>query len=74
MSDVKNTGIGHDDDGNIDDKRIAGWITLGTGLAIGVLDLFSAFEAQPAIFNTLVYAGAIMLGVTVFEKFTKKEP
>lgn len=72
MSDIKKTGLGHDDDGNVDDRRVAGWITLGIGLVVGVLDLFSMFEAQAAIFNTLIYAGAVLLGATVFEKFVKK--
>ncbi len=36
----KDTGIGHDDDGNVDDKRIAGWILVVTAVVMGIADLF----------------------------------
>ena len=65
----KKTGLGHDDDGNVDDRRIAGWVIIGTALAISVADLFALFTANQAIVNTMFLAGVGLLGSTVAEKF-----
>lgn len=69
----KNTGIGHDDDGNVDDRRIAGWLILGAALVISMLDLFGSLTANQAIVNTMFLAGVGLLGATVAEKFTRKQ-
>lgn len=72
MSDSeKKTGIGHDDDGNVDDRRVAAWLIIVTALAISVLDLFNALSANEALVNTMFLAGVGLFGATVAEKFKR---
>lgn len=67
----KDTGIGHDDDGNVDDKRIAGWILVVTAVIMGIADLFSIMTANDQIVEGFLFAGALLFGSTVAEKFKR---
>ena len=67
----KNTGVGHDDDGNVDDKRIAGWILVITAVGMGIADLFSVMTANERIVEGFLFAGALLFGSTVAEKFKR---
>ena len=67
----KKTGLGHDDDGNVDDRRIAGWVIIGAALVISILDLFGSLTANQAIVNTMLLAGVGLFGATIAEKFKK---
>ena len=71
MSDVKNTGLGHDDDGNVDDRRIAAWALIITALVMGVADMFDIMTANPQIVEGFLYAGALLFGSTIAEKFKR---
>lgn len=66
------TGIGRDDDGNIDDRRIAAWLIILTALAISVADLFGGLSANEALVSTMFLAGVGLFGATVAEKFKKR--
>jgi len=71
MSDEKKTGLGHDDDGNVDDRRIAGWVLIATAAGMGIADLFAVMTANVEIVLGFITAAALLFGVTVFEKFKR---
>ncbi|HMA77886.1 MAG TPA: hypothetical protein VKP88_01975 [Candidatus Paceibacterota bacterium] len=68
----KNTGVGHDDDGNVDDKRIAGWVCVAA--AIGLAAASILVKSNPPsvdIVRAFLLAGVGLLGATVAEKFKR---
>jgi hypothetical protein len=67
----KNTGFAHDDDGNLDDRRIAGWVLIVAAVAMGIADLFEIMTANVEIVLGFITAGALLFGATVFEKFKR---
>jgi hypothetical protein len=67
-----NTGLLHDDDGHVDDRRIGGAALLLTAVGLSIADLFGGLSAQSEIVTGLIYGGALVLGSTVAEKFGKK--
>jgi len=72
MSDEKkDTGLGHDDDGNVDDRRIAAWAMIITALGMGIADMFEFFVANERIVEGFLYAGALLFGSTIAEKFKR---
>lgn len=68
---MEGQGIGRDDDGNIDDRRVAAWLIILTALTISVADLFGGLSANEALVNTMFLAGVGLFGATVAEKFKK---
>lgn len=74
MSDeVKRTGIGHDDDGNVDDKRVASWLMLAiaAGMGIYAITLSEAGSATELV-QAFLLAGVGLMAPTVAEKFRKR--
>ena len=64
-----NTGLGHDDDGNIDDKRVAGWVMFA--VALGLIG-YGAFKESPVILEyarMAIWPAITALGIGVVEKF-----
>ncbi len=69
----KKTGIAHDDDGNVDDKRVAGWILLFASIGLAVASI--VVKGNPPsvdIIRTFLFASVGLLGATVAEKFGKR--
>lgn len=67
----KDTGIGHDDDGNVDDRRIAGWIMLVASIAFAIVGILRDSSISVQVFNAGILAAVGLLGSTVAEKFAK---
>jgi len=67
----KDTGLLHDDDGNTDDRRVAAWVLVGTAVAMGIGDMFALLTANERIVEGFLYAGALLLGSTIAEKFKR---
>ena len=70
---VTPSGLGKDGLGNVDDKRIAGWVSLGIAAVIAVLGM--VFPSGAAIASNLVYgflgSSTLLFGVSGFEKVMK---
>jgi hypothetical protein len=71
MKNEHDTGLLHDDDGNTDDRRVAGALMVITALGMAIADLWPVFVANERIVEGLLYAGALLLGSTVAEKFKR---
>jgi hypothetical protein len=71
MSELK-TGIGRDDDGNVDDKRIAGWILFFATLALAGFGVFRDSATSVELVRVLIWPAMGLLGLGVAEKFRKK--
>jgi len=65
-------GLGKDDAGNTDDRRVASYALFFVALAMSLMDLWGAWTAQPEIVKALLYSGALLMGSTVAEKFGGK--
>jgi hypothetical protein len=63
------TGLTRDDDGNRDDKRVAGWIAFGVAVSMGILGIFPRFTAATDIVTSFLGFSAVCFGITIFEKF-----
>jgi hypothetical protein len=73
MDEAKNTGIGHDDDGNIDDKRVAGWISFVFAMALAVFAVATSETAESTeLVQAFLLAGVGFMVPTVAEKLRKK--
>jgi len=72
MSDEIKTGLGHDDDGNIDDKRIAAWVMLVSVLAFAGYGVFGESQTATGLVGQLVWPTLALFGVSVAEKFRKR--
>lgn len=68
----KDTGIFHDDEGNVDDRRIAGWIMLIATIAFGVIGVLRDSTVSVQLFNAGSLAAVGLMGATVAEKFARK--
>lgn len=71
MSEEKNTGMFHDDDGNIDDRRVAAWVLMVAIIGVGVLGIFRETDFVVQIFQGGIWASVALFGSTVAEKFKK---
>lgn len=72
MSEEKrNTGIGHDDDGNLDDRRIAAWVLMIAILGLAWFGIQSDTSFTVEIFQGGVWASVALFGSTVAEKFKR---
>lgn len=66
---TKNTGFLHDDDGNVDDKRIAAWLTFG-GLVFLVYHAVANQSAEALrLVELIIWPWMVLMGVTATEKF-----
>lgn len=65
----KNTGIGHDDDGNVDDRRVAAWVLMIAILGLGWFGIWREVEFATQIFSGGIWAAVALFGSTVAEKF-----
>jgi hypothetical protein len=72
MIEGKDPGLFHDDEGNTDDRRIAGWIVIIVSLVIGIIGVVTGNNVAEGIFNTAIWAGVALLSTTVAEKFSKR--
>jgi hypothetical protein len=64
-----NTGLFHDDDGNIDDRRIAAWLMLLVVLALAALGVFRGEEIAVQLVEAMIWPTLVLFGATVAEKF-----
>jgi hypothetical protein len=69
VSGEKNTGLGHDDDGNWDDKRVAGWIMLVLIIGLAVWGAWREVEYAIELVRILIWPSMILMGAAVAEKF-----
>jgi len=69
MSDEAKTGIGHDDDGNVDDKRVAGWVMLGVTLALVAWGAYQESSVILEYARMTIWPSIAALGIGVVEKF-----
>ena len=69
MSEKKNTGIGHDDDGNVDDRRVAAWVLMVAILGLGFFAVHREVDFAVQIFSAGIWASVALFGSTVAEKF-----
>lgn len=67
----KGQGLGRDDDGNVDDRRIAGWITLIAMLGIAFYGIRHEATFTPELVKPLMLGAVGLLGATVAEKFKR---
>jgi hypothetical protein len=70
------TKLGQDDDGNLDDKRVAGWVLFAVFLGLVIYGV--AFQSPESAGVTMEYsrmtlwASVTALGIGVVEKFSAK--
>lgn len=65
-------GLFRDDDGNLDDRRIAGWILLGVVIALSYSGGFRGSAQAVELVRILVWPAIALMAGTVAEKFGKK--
>jgi hypothetical protein len=69
QTDKPKTGLGRDDDGNVDDKRIMAWIAFGVVMAIAIAGAVLGFKQAVEIVNALKWIPVVLAVPTVAEKF-----
>lgn len=62
----------HDDQGNIDDRRVAGWVTLITGLVIAGIGVWREASFTAEVLWPILLAATTLFGVTIAEKFAQR--
>lgn len=67
----KNTGLGHDDDGNLDDRRIVGWVLVLLAVGMGVFGVWRDSANAVEMAQTFLWPGVTALGITVVEKMRR---
>jgi hypothetical membrane protein len=68
----KRKKLGQDDDGQLDDKRVAGWILFIATLALAVFGVFKDSTTSVELVRVLIWPAMALLGIGVAEKFRKK--
>ena len=68
----KNTGMCHDDDGNVDDRRIAGWIVTLVCMYVAIAGLHMENPKSVEILQILIWPAVALMGATIAEKFKKR--
>ena len=69
---LTNTGLGHDDDGNIDDKRVAGWVLVILAVGLGIFGVWRDSANAVQMAETFLWPGVVALGISVGEKFSRR--
>lgn len=64
-----NTGLFHDDDGNVDDKRIAAWLTFGGILWLVYQAVIQNSPEALQLVELVIWPWMVLMGVTATEKF-----
>lgn len=67
----KNTGLGHDTDGNVDDQRIAGFAFLIASIGVVVVSVIPNLSVQEDLVWPLVVGAVGCLAPTVAEKIKR---
>jgi hypothetical protein len=65
----RKTGIMHDDDGNVDDRRVAAWVLMVAALGLGWFGIHGEVDFTTQIFSAGIWAAVALFGSTVAEKF-----
>jgi|OM-RGC.v1.034553111 hypothetical protein len=68
----KNTGLMHDDDGHVDDKRVVGWILVAFAVGMGLFGVWRDSANAVAMAQTFLWPGITALGITVVEKMRRQ--
>ena len=71
MSDTKNTGLMHDNDGNVDDQRVAGFAFLVTAIGVVIADIIPGLETNSELVWPLIVGAVGCLAPTVAEKIKR---
>lgn len=66
----KKTGLMHDDDGHVDDKRVASWVCLAAAIGLSTLAIFQG-EAPVEIIQAFLLASVGLMAPSVAEKFKR---
>jgi hypothetical protein len=77
MSEEKNTGIGHDDDGNVDDGRVAGWVFVAIMVGLAGIGMFGSTENSTTaieMIRVFVWPSLILLGASGVKDKIKRGP
>jgi len=72
MEEKKEQGFLHDDEGNFDDRRLAGWFLLIATIAFGIIGVLRDSNNAVQLFQAGTLATAGLMGATVAEKFARK--
>lgn len=67
--DKKNTGFLHDDDGNVDDKRIAAWLTFLGLIFLSYQAVINNNQEALRLVELIIWPWMVLMGVTATEKF-----
>ena len=70
----KKTGIAHDDEGNVDDRRVAGWILLFASIGLALASI--VVKSNPPsvdIVRAFLLSSVGLFGSTVAEKFKRQQ-
>lgn len=70
--DKKDPGLLHDDEGNTDDRRVAGWVVIVGSMVLAAFGIWRDSTITTQIFTPGIWAGVALLGATVAEKFTHR--
>jgi hypothetical protein len=65
----KNTGLFHDDDGYVDDRRVAGWIILVILIYLGYHAVHAGNATALQLIEVMIWPWMILMGTEVAEKF-----
>lgn len=65
----KNTGLFHDDDGNVDDKRIAAWLTFAGLVFLSYHAAVNNSTEALKLVEILIWPWMVLMGTTAVEKF-----
>lgn len=64
-----NRGLFHDDDGNVDDKRIAAWLTFVALCFLGYQSVINQSTEALRLVEIIIWPWMVLMGVTATEKF-----
>lgn len=65
----RNTGLFHDDDGNLDDKRVAAWLTFLGLVYLGYQGVANNNAQAVQMMDLLVWPWMVLMGSAVVDKF-----
>ena len=65
----KRQNLGHDDDGNIDDKRVSAWILFALIIFLGYQAVTNDSATALSLVELTIWPWMVLMGATVAEKF-----